>query len=130
MSPKQVPKKQPPKKKKEKAAKPKRALPLGGRRRAPVDFEVEVKIPCEDVEQVAGAGLEIEEVEPRYFEDNWVYRLPDGNLRKGQYLRVRYRGDGDGAGRRHEGVLTYKGKSRRTSAASKAKHKGKKVREE
>lgn len=94
-------------------------------------MEVEIKLPCEDVSRLVDAGLAIELVEPRYFEDNWVYKLPDGKLRKGQYLRVRYAGDGDGAGRRKEGVLTYKGKSRReTVAATNGKNRGKKVREE
>lgn len=94
------------------------------------DFEVEIKLPCDDVACLTEAGLEVEQVETRHFEDNWIYKLPDGKLRKGQYLRIRYIGNGDGAGKRHEGVLTYKGKSRRESAASKGKGKGKKVREE
>ena len=94
------------------------------------DFEVEIKLPCEDLACLTEAGLELEQVESRHFEDNWIYKLPDGKLRKGQYLRIRYVGNGDGAGKRHEGVLTYKGKSRRESAASKGKGKGKKVREE
>jgi adenylate cyclase class 2 len=93
-------------------------------------MEVEVKLPCDDVACLTDAGLALEVVEPRHFEDNWVYKLPDGKLRKGQYLRVRYVGNGDGAGRHHEGVLTYKGKSRRETAAATGKHKGKKVREE
>ena len=102
----------------------------GGRR--PVDMEVEIKLPCDEVSCLVDAGLDLEVVEDRHFEDNWVYKLPDGKLRKGQYLRVRYVGDGDGAGRRHEGKLTYKGKSRRETAATAAngRHKGKKVREE
>lgn len=100
------------------------------RRRAPIDVEVEVKVPFYDPETLTESGLAVELVEPRHFEDNWVYKLPDGKLRKGQYLRVRYAGNSDGAGRRHEGLLTYKGKSRRESVDSKVKNKGKKVREE
>lgn len=99
-------------------------------KRLPVDVEVEVKLPCNDLECLTEAGLSLEQTEPRHFEDNWVYELPDGKLRKGQYLRIRYTGDGNGAGRRKSGVLTYKGKSRRESADSKRKNKGKKVREE
>jgi adenylate cyclase class 2 len=102
----------------------------GGSARSPVDMEVEIKLPVEDVDVLTNAGLTLEEVDERHFEDNWVYKLPDGKLRKGQYLRVRYVGNGDGAGRRHEGVLTYKGKSRREAASAKGKNKGKKVREE
>lgn len=98
--------------------------------RRPVDMEVEVKVPCDDLATLTEAGATLELVEERHFEDNWVYKLPDGKLRKGQYLRVRYVGDGDGAGKRKEGLLTYKGKSRRETAASKGKSKGKKVREE
>src|SRR3954463_42506 len=102
------------------------------RPRRPVDMEVEIKLPCDDVARLVDAGLELGVAEDRHFEDNWVYKLPDGKLRKGQYLRVRYVGNGDGAGRRHEGRLTYKGKSRRETAATAAngRHKGKKVREE
>ncbi|HQR37811.1 MAG TPA: class IV adenylate cyclase [Blastocatellia bacterium] len=102
----------------------------GGRRRKRVDFEVEIKLPFDDVAPLLDSGLAVEVVTPRRFEDNWVYKLPDGKLRKGQYLRVRYVGDGNGSGRRHEGILTYKGKARRESAASKRDNKGKKVREE
>lgn len=94
-------------------------------------MEVEIKLPCDDISRLTEAGLELEVEEERYFEDNWVYKLPDGKLRKGQYLRVRYVGNGDGAGRRNEGFLTYKGKSRReTAAAVNGKNRGKKVREE
>ena len=100
------------------------------RKRLPVDVEVEVKLPCDDVACLSDAGLELERVKARYFEDNWVYELPDGKLRKGQYLRIRYVGDGNGSGRNHAGLLTYKGKSKRESDESKRKNKGRKVREE
>ena len=94
------------------------------------DVEVEVKLRCDSLERLTEAGLELEQVEPRHFEDNWVYELPDGKLRKGQYLRVRYKGDGNGVGRRRAGVLTYKGRSKRDGGGQKGKNKGKKVREE
>jgi adenylate cyclase class 2 len=100
------------------------------RRRKRIDFEVEIKLPVDDVSLLLDSGLSVEKISARRFEDNWVYKLPDGKLRKGQYLRVRYVGDGNGSGRRHQGVLTYKGKARRESAASKRMNKGKKVREE
>src|SRR5262245_55517315 len=87
-----------------------KAKPTNGGRR-PVDMEVGIKLPCDEQSWLVDAGLDLEVVEDRHFEDNWVYKLPDGKLRKRQYLRVRYVGDGDGAGRRHEGKLTYKGKS-------------------
>jgi adenylate cyclase class 2 len=93
-------------------------------------MEVEIKLPCDDVARLVDAGLELGVAEDRHFEDNWVYKLPDGKLRKGQYLRVRYVGNGDGAGRHKEGTLTYKGKSRRESASANGRNKGKKVREE
>src|ERR1051325_4622802 len=92
------------------------------------DLEVEVKIPCDSLDHLTGAGLDLDPVEGRHFEDNWVYELPDGKLRKGQYLRVRYTGDGDGGGRNREAVLTYKGKWRRAENGQKGKNKGKKVR--
>jgi len=98
--------------------------------RAPVDVEVEVKLPCDGIETLNEAGLALETIKERHFEDNWVYKLPDGKVHKGQYLRVRYVGNGNGSGARRAGVLTYKGKSKRTSDAAKGKHKGKKVREE
>lgn len=95
-----------------------------------MDYEIEIKLPCASVEQLTHTHLSIERTRARHFEDNWVYKLPDGKLRKGQYLRVRFVGNGDGAGRRHAGMLTYKGKSRRTSEDSKGRNRGKKVREE
>lgn len=107
-----------------------KSKPNPSRKRALVDYEVEVKLVCDDVSQLTEAGLTLERSKARHFEDNWVFKLPDGKLRKGQYLRVRHTGNGDGAGRRHAGVLTYKGKSRRTNADAKGKYKGKKVREE
>lgn len=100
------------------------------RKRALIDYEVEVKLPCDDLTRLTEAGLSLERSKARHFEDNWVFKLPDGKLRKGQYLRVRHTGNGDGVGRLRAGVLTYKGKSRRTSADAKGKYKGKKVREE
>ena len=114
--------------KSQKHSKPKQKLARQPRK--PVDMEVEIKLPCDDPSRLTEAGLDFEVVEERYFEDNWVYKLPDGKLRKGQYLRVRYIGDGDGAGRRHEGILTYKGKSRRETASANGTNRGKKVREE
>ena len=107
-----------------------KSKPNALRKRAVVDYEVEVKLPCDELSRLTEAGLTLERTKARHFEDNWVFKLPDGKLRKGQYLRVRHTGNGDGAGRRHAGVLTYKGKSRRTNADAKGKYKGKKVREE
>jgi len=101
--------------------------PRAPRKRALVDYEVEVKLRCDELSRLTEAGLTLERSRARHFEDNWVFKLPDGKLRKGQYLRVRHTGNGDGAGRRHAGVLTYKGKSRRTNADAKGKYKGKKV---
>jgi len=101
-------------------------------RRARTDVEVEVKLRCDDIACLTEAGLDLEAVHERHFEDNWVYELPDGKLRKGQYLRIRYTGNGDSTVRaRHgHGVLTYKGKARADGASQKGKNKGKKVREE
>ena len=107
-----------------------KSRPSALRKRALIDYEVEVKLPCDELSRLTDAGLTLERSKARHFEDNWVFKLPDGKLRKGQYLRVRHTGNGDGAGRRHAGVLTYKGKSRRTNADAKGKYKGKKVREE
>lgn len=117
-----------PKRSRKKKGVPKTAGKKKSRRR--VDLEVEVKLRCESLDCLSAAGLRVEQVEPRHFEDNWVFKLPDGKLRKGQYLRVRYRGDGNGSGARREGVLTYKGKSKRTGDSQKGRDRGKKVREE
>jgi len=100
------------------------------KKRKQVDVEVEIKLPFDDLAALTGSGLGVELVTKRRFEDNWVYKLPDGKLRKGQYLRVRFVGDGNGSGRTKQGLMTYKGKARRESAASKHANKGKKVREE
>lgn len=99
-------------------------------RRARTDVEVEVKLRCDDIARLTEAGLDLEPVQERHFEDNWVYELPDGKLRKGQYLRIRYTGNGDSTARARQGVLTYKGKARADGASQKGKNKGKKVREE
>src|ERR1043166_2899775 len=64
--------------------------------RMPADLEVEVKIRCDDITRLTDSKLAVACVEHRHFEDNWIYQIPDGNLRKGQYLRIRYTGDGDG----------------------------------
>lgn len=107
-----------------------KSKPNASQKRELIDYEVEIKLPCDELARLTEAGLTLERSRARHFEDNWVFKLPDGKLRKGQYLRVRHTGNGDGAGRRHAGVLTYKGKSRRTNADAKGKYKGKKVREE
>jgi adenylate cyclase, class 2 len=102
----------------------------GLKRRVALDIEVEVKIRCDDVDRLLSSGLSVEIEEDRHLEDNYVFQLPDGKLRKGQYLRIRHTGDGEGSGRRRAGVLTYKGKPRRVANADGGKNKGKKVREE
>jgi adenylate cyclase class 2 len=66
--------------------------------------EAEVKIRCGDVDALIRAhpGLGWNVAEPRHFEDNFVYELPDGALeRRGSILRLRVV---DGRAR-----LTYKG---------------------
>jgi adenylate cyclase class 2 len=67
-------------------------------------LESELKIRCDDVEALASAHPELgwRVVEPRHFEDNFVFELPDAALeRRGSILRVRV-----AAGR---AILTYKG---------------------
>ncbi len=72
---------------------------------------VEVKLPCDDVAVFEQAGFELERVAPRRLHDVWIFELPDGKLRKGQYLSVRFHGDSDGVGRKHSGELTYSSSS-------------------
>jgi adenylate cyclase, class 2 len=98
--------------------------------RTPIDLEVEVKIRCDSVDRLLTSNLIVELDEDRHLEDNYVFPLPDGKLRNGQYLRIRHTGDGEGSGRRRAGLLTYKGKPKRVAGSDGGKNKGKKVREE
>jgi adenylate cyclase class 2 len=100
-----------------------------GDARRSTDLEIEVKLKCETLARLTDAGLTLEPLEDRHFEDNWVYNLPDGKLDKGQYLRVRYIRNGAQRSRAASGTLTYKGKTRR-AAERQSRARGKKVKEE
>lgn len=70
--------------------------------RSDVGHEIEVKLRCQDVEALRGAGIGLELERERHFEDNWLFDTADGQLRERlAVLRVR-----DAGG---EGLLTFKG---------------------
>lgn len=65
-------------------------------------FEAEVKLACDDLDRLRGAGFELSVVEPRHFEDNWLLDSPDQRLlRQGAALRIRLV--------EGKGWVTYKG---------------------
>jgi adenylate cyclase, class 2 len=66
------------------------------------NLEIEVKLACENLDRLRQANLDLQLVEERHFEDNWLLDSNDRELfRKGAALRVRAVREG--------GVLTYKG---------------------
>ena len=68
------------------------------------EVEAEVKVRCDDFEGLIGSHPELawEIVEPRHFEDNYVFDLPAEALaNRGSILRLRVVGD--------RSTLTYKG---------------------
>src|SRR5262249_10183169 len=65
-------------------------------------IETEVKLACDDLDRLRSAGFDLQLIEPRHFEDNWLLDLPDRSLLKqGAALRIR---SVDG-----QGLITYKG---------------------
>src|SRR5215204_6864102 len=70
--------------------------------RSDAGHEIEVKLRCQDVEALRGAGIGLELERERHFEDNWLFDTADGQLRERlSVLRVR-----DAGG---QGLLTFKG---------------------
>lgn len=77
-------------------------------------FESEVKLACDDLDRLRGAGFELRVVEPRHFEDNWL--LDSANqtlLKQGVALRIR---SVDG-----RGWVTYKGVVRESGSPVKVR---------
>lgn len=65
-------------------------------------LEAEVKLACDDLDRVLSAGFELEILEPRHFEDNWLLDSPDKTLlTQGKALRIRFAQD--------KGWVTFKG---------------------
>lgn len=63
--------------------------------------EIEIKIRCDDLDTFEKAGIRLELVEPRHFEENVLFDTPDQQLaRRFAVLRVR--------SARGAGTLTYK----------------------
>src|SRR5215831_10805845 len=68
-------------------------------------LEIEIKLPVRDLLLLNQSGLNVYEVTPRHFEDNWLLDTADQTLRnRGSALRVRF---ANGAG-----VLTFKAPAR------------------
>jgi adenylate cyclase class 2 len=66
------------------------------------NLEIEVKLACDNLDRLRQAELDLQLVEARHFEDNWLLDSIDQELlNKGAALRVRSVND--------KGVLTYKG---------------------
>lgn len=66
------------------------------------NLEIEVKLFCSNLDCLYEAGLDLTLVEPRHFEDNWLFDFPDQRLYKqGAALRLRSVNG--------KGLLTYKG---------------------
>ena len=69
------------------------------------NLEIEVKLSCSNLHCLFAVGLQLTLMEPRHFEDNWLFDFPDQRLYKeGSALRLR---TVDG-----KGLLTYKGIAR------------------
>jgi predicted adenylyl cyclase CyaB len=69
------------------------------------NFEIEVKLACDDLDRIRKAGFALELDRPRHFEDNWLLDSSDRKLLKqGAALRVRVV---DG-----QGLITFKGSIR------------------
>lgn len=67
-----------------------------------LNLEIEVKLACDDLDRLRGAGFDLRLETPRHFEDNWLLDLPDQSLlQQRAALRVR---SVDG-----KGTVTYKG---------------------
>ncbi len=66
------------------------------------NLEIEVKLACDNLDRLRQAELELQLVEARHFEDNWLLDSKDqALLNQGAALRVR--------SVNNKGVLTYKG---------------------
>jgi len=66
------------------------------------NLEIEVKLPCDSLDCLYEAGLDLTIDEPRHFEDNWLFDFPDQRLYK-QKAALRVRSVNG------KGLLTYKG---------------------
>ena len=77
-------------------------------------FEAEVKLACDDLDRLRGAGFELKVVEPRHFEDNWLLDTRDKTLlTQGKALRIRFA--------RGKGWITFKGAVRDTDSVVKVR---------
>jgi adenylate cyclase, class 2 len=66
------------------------------------NLEIEVKLACDNLDRFRQSNVDLQLVEARHFEDNWLLDSKDQRLLKqGAALRVRAVGN--------KGVLTYKG---------------------
>lgn len=81
------------------------------------NLEIEVKLACNNLDDLRRAGFDLKLLTPRHFEDNWLLDLPDQSLSShGAALRVRTVNG--------TGLVTFKG------AVSQSNYSKLKVREE
>jgi adenylate cyclase class 2 len=81
------------------------------------NLEIEVKLECDNLDDLRRAGFDLKLLTPRHFEDNWLLDLPDQSLSShGAALRVRTVNG--------SGLVTFKG------AVSQSSYSKLKVREE
>lgn len=78
------------------------------------NIEIEIKVPCDNIDQLKEMPGSIELLTPRHFEDNWMLDTADGRLKNEQSgLRVRFV---DG-----RGLITFKGRATTTVSEFKAR---------
>ena len=77
-------------------------------------LEAEVKLACDDLERLRGAGFDLQVIEPRHFEDNWLLdSLDKALLTQGEALRIRFA--------RGKGWVTFKGAVRESASVVKVR---------
>ena len=77
-------------------------------------LEAEVKLACDDLDRLRGAGFDLHVVEPRHFEDNWLLdSLDKALLAQGEALRIRFA--------RGKGWVTFKGAVRESESVVKVR---------
>ena len=77
-------------------------------------LEAEVKLACDDLDRLRRAGLDLEVIEPRHFEDNWLLDSADKMLlNQGKALRIRFA--------QSKGWITFKGSVRESDSVVKVR---------
>lgn len=77
-------------------------------------LEAEVKLACDDLDRLRGAGFDLQVIEPRHFEDNWLLDTSEqALLTEGKALRIRFAQD--------KGWVTFKGAVREPASVVKVR---------